>query len=83
MLFNIYSGERLYYKYPDRNEVYNVTAIYLCKNYSGEIVVDPSEGRDARFFSLDKIPSNLSTTIKELVEEFLLRYDNLKTQGII
>ncbi|MDR7857875.1 NUDIX hydrolase [Tissierella sp.] len=82
-LFNVYSGERLYYKYPDGNEVYNVTATYLCKDYSGEIVIDPSEGRDVRFFSLDKIPSNLSSTIKEIVEEFLLKYDYLKTQGII
>ncbi|WIV12720.1 NUDIX hydrolase [Proteiniborus sp. MB09-C3] len=82
-LFNVYSGERLYYKYPDGNEVYNVTATYLCNDYSGEIAVDLSEGRDARFFSLDKIPSNLSTTIKEIVEEFLLKYEDLKEQRII
>ncbi|MEA4960402.1 NUDIX hydrolase [Lutispora sp.] len=82
-LFNVYSGERLYYKYPDGNEVYNVTATYLCNDYSGEIVVDPSEGRDARFFPLNKIPSNLSSTIKEIVEEFVTKYHGLKAQRII
>lgn len=82
-LFNVYSGEQLYYKYPDGNEVYNVTATYICKDYSGEILVDLNEGRDARFFSLDKIPSNLSTTIKGIVEEFILKYHDLKGQDII
>lgn len=82
-LFNVYSGEELYYKYPDGNEVYNVTATYLCKDYSGEIIVDPSEGRDAKFFSLTDIPSNLSSTIKPIVEEFVSRYDELKKQEVI
>ena len=82
-LFNVYSGERLYYKYPDGNEVYNVTATYLCNDYSGEIVIDPSEGRDARFFPLDKIPSNLSSTIREIVEEFVTKCHDLKAQRII
>lgn len=79
-LFNVYSGEKLYYKYPDGNEVYNVTATYICKDYSGEIIVDLSEGRDARFFSLSEIPSNLSPTIKDIVEEFLQKYNGLKEQ---
>jgi mutator protein MutT len=82
-LFNIYSGEELYYKYPDGNEVYNVTATYICKDYSGKIVVDLTEGRDARFFSLDNIPLNLSTPIKGIIEEFILKYQELKKQGII
>lgn len=82
-LFNVYSGKELYYKYPDGNEVYNVTTTYICKDYSGKIVVDPSEGRDAKFFSLSEIPSNLSSTIKGIVEEFISRYDELKNQGVI
>jgi 8-oxo-dGTP pyrophosphatase MutT (NUDIX family) len=35
-LFNVYSGKELYYKYPDGNEVYNVTATYICKDYTGK-----------------------------------------------
>lgn len=82
-LFNVYSGEKLYYKYPDGNEVYNVTATYICKDFSGEIIVDLREGRDARFFSIDEIPLNLSSTIKEIVEEFLIKYNDLKGQCVI
>ena len=70
-LFNIYSGEELYYKYPDGNEVYNVTATYLCNDYSGEIIVEKTEGRDAKFFNLDSIPANLSSTIKGIIDEYI------------
>jgi 8-oxo-dGTP pyrophosphatase MutT (NUDIX family) len=82
-LFNIYSGEELFYKYPDGNEVYNVTASYICKEYSGQINVDLNEGRDANFFSLNNIPKNLSLPIKGIIEEFLTRYNELKSQGAI
>ncbi len=77
-LFNVYSGEELYYKYPSGNEVYNVTATYICRTYSGVISVDKTEGRDARFFSLDSIPENLSSTIRASIEEFISQYSNLK-----
>ena len=82
-LFNVYSGEELYYKYPSGNEVYNVTATYICKDFSGTINVDKSEGRDARFFPLGHIPSNLTSTIKGSVLEFIDRYNELKKHGII
>lgn len=82
-LFNVYSGEEFYYKYPNGDEVYNVTVTYLCKDYWGEIEVDPSEGRDAKFFSLNEIPSNLSSPIEGIVKEFISRYDELKNQGVI
>lgn len=55
-IFNVYSGNQLYYKYPDGNEVYNVTVTYICKDFSGEIAVDETEGKDARFFSINEIP---------------------------
>ncbi|MBU5439167.1 NUDIX hydrolase [Tissierella sp. MSJ-40] len=77
-LFNIYSGKELYYKYPDGNEVYNITATYICKDYSGEIMVDLTEGRDAKFFPLNNIPSNLSSPIKGIIEEFILKHRELK-----
>lgn len=77
-LFNIYSGEDLYYKYPDGNEVYNVTATYICREFSGNIEVDLTEGIDAQFFSLDKIPTNLSSTIKGSIEEYISKFQKVK-----
>lgn len=69
-LFNVYSGADLYYKYPDGNEVYNVTVTYLCRKFSGVIEVEATEGRDARFFGVDDLPSNLSSTIVGIIENY-------------
>ncbi|WP_066504217.1 NUDIX hydrolase [Abyssisolibacter fermentans] len=74
MLLNVFSGKELYYKYPDGNEVYNVTATYVCKDYRGDIKVDMVEGRDAKFFAIDEIPENLSDPIRVCLDEFIDRY---------
>ena len=76
-LFNIYSRSQLYYKYPDGNEVYNVTATYICKDYTGLIVVDKSEGKDAKFFSIDDIPKAISPPMKIIIDDFILKYENI------
>lgn len=46
-LFNVYSGPEFYNKDPDGSEVYNVTVTYICRDYSGDIIVEKTEGRDA------------------------------------
>lgn len=69
-LFNVYSGKSLYYQYPDGNEVYNVTVTYICRSFTGEIVVEKTEGRNANFFQLNALPSNISSTVIESIEAF-------------
>ena len=34
-LFGVFSGPELYYKYPNGNEVYNVSIVYLVKDWRG------------------------------------------------
>lgn len=55
-LFNVYSGEKCYNKYPNGHEIYNASAIFICSNYEGELVLDPEETKNAVFFSKDKFP---------------------------
>jgi 8-oxo-dGTP pyrophosphatase MutT (NUDIX family) len=70
-LFNVYSGEELYYMYPNGDEVYNVTVTFLCNNFSGEIKVDQSEGKDAKFFLLNEIPEKISPPVKLIIDDFI------------
>jgi 8-oxo-dGTP pyrophosphatase MutT (NUDIX family) len=76
-LFNIYSGEKLYYKYPNGDEVYNVTATYICKDFSGQIVVDESEGKDAKFFNINDIPERISPPVRMIIDDFILDYQKI------
>lgn len=80
-LFNVYSGEEFYYKYPNGDEVYNVTATYICRDFSGQIEVDEDEGKDARFFDIDDIPEKISPPVRVIIEEFIWAYKN-KEKGL-
>ncbi len=72
-LFGVYSGPELYYKYADGNEVYNVTILYLCRDFSGQINVDPTEGKAARFFPIDALPAPISPAGIPVIEDLQKR----------
>jgi 8-oxo-dGTP pyrophosphatase MutT (NUDIX family) len=53
-LLDVFSGQELYYKYPHGDEVYNVVAAYICKEFDGIINQDESEVAEIRFFELSE-----------------------------
>jgi 8-oxo-dGTP pyrophosphatase MutT (NUDIX family) len=74
-LFGVYSGEDLYYKYPNGDEVYNIDVVYISRNYSGVLSVDNVEVKDASFFSIDEIPHKISPPVKPIINDFIQTYD--------
>lgn len=55
-LFALLSGPEYYYRYPNGDEVYNVSAIYLGR-YAGQAFrPDPKETKEMRFFALNDLP---------------------------
>ncbi|TVX91655.1 NUDIX hydrolase [Paenibacillus agilis] len=66
-IFDVFSGERLYYKYPHGDEVYNVDIVFKTKQCSGELTIN-HESKDARFFPLDELPSQISPPVIPIVE---------------
>ena len=59
-LIGVFSGPDLYYRYPHGDEVYNVTVAYLCDDFSGTLRVDQCEARDARFFAVEELPTDIN-----------------------
>jgi len=55
-VLNTYSGKLLHYIYPNQDEVYVVSVMFICTEYSGELEIDPEECLDARFFELSSFP---------------------------
>lgn len=70
-LFNVYSGEDFYYKYPHGDEVYNVVTAYICRDYEGILRRDENEVEELKFFKFTEIPSNISPPDLPIIKEFL------------
>ncbi len=68
-LFGVFSGPELYYKYPNGDEVYNVTIVYLSRDWRGEVALN-EEHTQWDWFAVDEIPEDLSPPIKPVIEQF-------------
>jgi 8-oxo-dGTP pyrophosphatase MutT (NUDIX family) len=70
-LFGVFSGPELYYKYPNGDEVYNVTIVYLSRDWRGEVQIN-HEHTEYRWFAVDDIPAleQISPPIVPVIEQF-------------
>ena len=68
-LFGVFSGPDLYYKYPNGDEVYNVTIAYLSQDWHGEVKLN-DEHTEWRWFAAHEIPENISPPIMPVIEQF-------------
>jgi ADP-ribose pyrophosphatase YjhB (NUDIX family) len=72
-LFGVFSGPELYYKYPNGDEVYNVTITYLSHDWHGEIKLN-DEHTEWKWFPASDIPENISPPIIPVIEQFKRAY---------
>ena len=79
-LFGVFSGPELYYKYPNGDEVYNVTIMFLSRDWEGEIKLN-HEHTEWRWFSANEIPEDVSPPIRPIMEQFKSAFVKLNTQG--
>src|SRR5512138_2309080 len=68
-LFGVFSGPELYYKYPNGDEVYNVSIIYSSRDWRGTIQLN-DEHTEWRWFSAGEIPEDISPPIKPVIERY-------------
>ncbi|MCI3923135.1 NUDIX domain-containing protein [Paenibacillus sp. TRM 82003] len=69
-LFGVFSGEELYYRYPNGDEVYNVDVVFISQDYEGDIRLS-DEGKGVRFFSIDELPDKISPPVIPVVEQLV------------
>jgi len=62
-LFKIYSGPDLYYRYPNGDEVYMVSIVYLTHDLLGNLIINPSEHTEYRYFDIHNLPAKISPPI--------------------
>ena len=68
-LFGVFSGPELYYKYPNGDEVYNVTIVYLSRVWHGQVTLN-DEHTAWKWFLANEIPEDVSPPIKPVIEKF-------------
>jgi len=69
---DILSGEKEYYKYPNGDEIFGVTAVYTTSNISGILSINDNESLNIKFFPLDNLPSNLVEKARYIIQKHLL-----------
>lgn len=66
-LLDLFSGEDLYYMYPNGDEVYIVAAIYICRDYSGTLKADGEEMRELQFFDCENLPPHINPADRPVI----------------
>jgi 8-oxo-dGTP pyrophosphatase MutT (NUDIX family) len=73
-LFGLYSGPELFYRYPNGDEVYNISADFTAALPAGsEIHLNP-EHSQAAFFDLQHLPEPISPPLRRLISDFCLSH---------
>lgn len=69
-LFDIFSGPDFFYQYPNGDQVYNVSAVYVCREIGVETHIVLDEHREHAFFDLQCLPETISPPVKPVLEKF-------------
>jgi len=72
-LFGIYSGEELHYTYPNKDEVFIVSAVYLSRLDKEPIILNLEEHTAFRFFSINEIPEDASPPIRPILRDLITK----------
>lgn len=67
---DVLSGNHLYFKYPNGDEVYNVICVYLAEGISGELAMNDDESLDLKYFSIKELPSKLDERARLIIEKY-------------
>jgi 8-oxo-dGTP pyrophosphatase MutT (NUDIX family) len=76
-LFDVFSGDGLYYCYPNGDEVYNIDIVYYTNEFSGDMVERNEESKGCRFFGIDELPESISPPVVPVVKRLTGKYEDL------
>lgn len=77
-LLGIYSGKETYYKYPNGDEVYWITVVFVSNQFDGEIRPDNYESKECKFFSIHELPENLLDIDRLILNNYLKSIEKVR-----
>jgi len=75
-LFGVFSGENMMYTYPNGDDVYIVGVVYTCNDFSGELIPDPKEVLELKWFDIDDLPEEISPIDVDAIKAFVKHMQN-------
>ncbi len=73
-LFGVFSGDELYYKYPNGDETHNISVVYLTRDLRGKIDINLKEHSSHQYFPLNALPQNISPPLMPAIRYLVERY---------
>jgi 8-oxo-dGTP pyrophosphatase MutT (NUDIX family) len=70
-LLGVFSGPEQYFRYPNGDEVFNVTTVYTATAHGWHLHLDPAEATTARLFPVHDLPDGLIAPEVPILEEFI------------
>jgi 8-oxo-dGTP pyrophosphatase MutT (NUDIX family) len=67
-MIGVKSGAELYHRYPNGDEIYNVTVFFKALGVSGNAVADGLEGSALEFFNFSSLPKEINAIHLRLLE---------------
>ena len=70
-LLGVFSGESMMYTYPNGDEVCIISIIYVCHDFSGELLSETDETSELKWFDINNLPKNISPPNVEPMNAFV------------
>lgn len=69
-LLGVFSGNDLRYTYPNGDKVCIVEVIYVCNDFSGDVLWETDETLELKWFDIDDLPQEISPPDKKAFKAF-------------
>lgn len=72
----VYSGPDMIFSYSNGDNVCLVNIVYICQDFSGEMLNETEETLELKWFDIDNLPNEFSATDRRFVDDFILWANN-------
>lgn len=70
-LLGVFSGDDRMYTYPNGDEAYIIGIVYVCNDFSGNLLSETNETVELRWFDIDHLPQEISPPNIKPLEAFV------------
>jgi ADP-ribose pyrophosphatase YjhB (NUDIX family) len=70
-LFRIFAGKEFFYTYPNGDQVFSVSPVYVTNEAHGTLRTDGDEGSEVAFFPIYDLPSDMLPNVRLIIDSLL------------